>query len=175
MAMPQAVRLTSVKTGISTELCSVAMACDFLGRSGGYLKWKMFEEDAAYVTNSEGEQFTMEIIGVGKRRDAVPEDQRKKKRDPSIHPEDGYNHQFKKQLCFECARAAGFCSWSRNLTPVEGWDAEPSNLGNSTGCSYRVEGCPLYIKDGKTKEEQHEQRRMLQEERRNMLELQGRD
>lgn len=31
---------------------------------------------------------------------------------------------FKKSdtICWECANACGNCSWSRNLTPVEGWE-----------------------------------------------------
>ena len=30
----------------------------------------------------------------------------------------------KEQICWTCKNACGGCSWSRNLTPVEGWKAE---------------------------------------------------
>ena len=175
MSTPKAIRLTSLETGIATELCSIAVACDFLNRSGGYLKWKMDGDESVLVTNKEHEKFILEVIGLGERRDHVTDDQKKKRRNIGPRPENEYFKNVKTQLCTTCARAVGFCSWSQTLTPVEGWEARPSVLGHGTGNSWKVIGCPLYIKDAFTKEERRIQRQMLMEERRNKLELQRSD
>ena len=57
-------------------------------------------------------------------------------------------------LCWTCQNACGGCSWSRNLEPVEGWEAKPTRLniyiseGNEgMDCSYHVINCPQYIPD----------------------------
>ena len=59
-------------------------------------------------------------------------------------------------LCWDCrnalpisARGTG-CSWSRSLTPVEGWTAIPcQQIVNEykTVTSYEVKKCPLFEKD----------------------------
>jgi len=175
MSTPKAIRLTSMETGISTDLCSVAVACDFLHRSGGYLKWKMFDDEPIIVSSKEGEKFNLEVIGVGQRRDHVSDEQRKKRKCIGPHPEDEYFKNMKNQLCTTCARAVGFCDWSAWLKPVEGWEVKPTVLGHATGSSYKVIRCPLYILDAETKEGRRMQRQMLLEERRNKLELQRSD
>ncbi len=44
-------------------------------------------------------------------------------------------------LCWSCQNATNSgCSWSRSLTPVEGWVATKSY-------SYSVKSCPEYIQD----------------------------
>lgn len=32
------------------------------------------------------------------------------------------------QLCWDCNKACGGCSWSRDFTPVHGWKAEPTKI-----------------------------------------------
>lgn len=49
------------------------------------------------------------------------------------------------QMCWYCKNATGNCSWSRNLTPVDGWDAEKTY--NVDGSSYRIKFCPEFIHD----------------------------
>ena len=55
-------------------------------------------------------------------------------------------------LCWTCAHAVpnpkkGLgCSWSRELVPVEGWDAVFRQPKNSKLPSYFVKGCPRYKK-----------------------------
>lgn len=57
------------------------------------------------------------------------------------------------QLCWECQRATGGCSWSTMGKPVEGWTAEKTKIPN--GCageftdSYKITACPLFKKDEK--------------------------
>lgn len=57
------------------------------------------------------------------------------------------------QLCWTCQNACGGCSWSKNLTPVEGWKATPTKIKVApelTYCdSYLITDCPKYIKDEK--------------------------
>ena len=55
-------------------------------------------------------------------------------------------------LCWSCKRATGFCSWSEDFTPVEGWEATPTKVklaarnGNNRLFvdSYLVHKCPLF-------------------------------
>lgn len=51
------------------------------------------------------------------------------------------------QPCWSCQNACGNCSWSKNLKPVEGWDAEPVIIKDSEGDirSYKIKKCPKYI------------------------------
>ena len=46
-------------------------------------------------------------------------------------------------LCWKCKKATGFCSWSHNLTPVEGWKAKKGKYG------YIVKKCPQFESDKK--------------------------
>ena len=52
------------------------------------------------------------------------------------------------QLCWTCKKCTGGCSWSHNLTPVEGWVAEETLLRfysrQKPIPTYRIYQCPLY-------------------------------
>lgn len=55
----------------------------------------------------------------------------------------------KQTLCWICAKAGGNCSWSKNFTPVEGWNAKPTKIRcreQETGYldSYNVKECPEF-------------------------------
>ena len=64
-------------------------------------------------------------------------------------------------ICFDCQRACGGCSWSACdpetgellFRPVPGWTAEPSKLySESKGhkretWTYRITACPLFLRD----------------------------
>ena len=54
-------------------------------------------------------------------------------------------------LCWECAKAGGLCSWSKNFTPVDGWTAVPTKIvasqygdKSNTIDSYDVYACPEF-------------------------------
>lgn len=51
------------------------------------------------------------------------------------------------QPCWTCAKACGkngkWCSWSRDLIPVKGWEAVPSTVRKKEK-SYRILYCPEY-------------------------------
>lgn len=63
------------------------------------------------------------------------------------------------KLCWTCTKACGLCSWSRDLTPVEGWTAEevpwvgmlatgpnaPTEFKNHM--TYHITKCPEYVLD----------------------------
>lgn len=69
--------------------------------------------------------------------------------------------QNRANICFDCQRAYGGCSWSaRDLEtgellfmPVPGWTAEPSLLYKSRNYhkketwTYRITACPLFLRD----------------------------
>lgn len=53
-------------------------------------------------------------------------------------------------LCWNCKKASGLCSWSKDFTPVEGWKAEPTKIWIGNGSqnpyddSYLVHECPEF-------------------------------
>lgn len=156
--------LTNEETGTFLTFGSLMQASDFLGRSKQYIRSRMSDggdvKDTA--TSFDGTKYKIEIIGVGKRRDHS--DAPKKEKKPENQKYAGNKPQ---QLCFDCARASGFCPWSKNFSPVEGWTAKCTNINNVSGqevCSYHILCCPLFIKDAPTKEGRLEQRRLLMEE-----------
>ena len=53
------------------------------------------------------------------------------------------------QLCWKCKKACGGCSWSDNLTPVDGWDATPTIVKDSMGDfeSFKIKKCPEFIEE----------------------------
>lgn len=58
----------------------------------------------------------------------------------------------KETLCWSCENACGGCSWSRSLTPVEGWEAKKIKIkGNfyvgAVLDSYIIKNCPEYKKE----------------------------
>ena len=65
----------------------------------------------------------------------------------------------KQSICWDCANCYGGCSWSERFIPVAGWEAEQRNIsGHNKGeyekeaiISYRVDKCPMFVQDVKTK------------------------
>ncbi|MBE7092744.1 MAG: hypothetical protein E7365_06160 [Clostridiales bacterium] len=56
------------------------------------------------------------------------------------------------QLCWNCKKATGKCSWSALGKAVKGWDATPTKIKNSTTPfteidSYEIRACPLFEGD----------------------------
>ena len=61
-----------------------------------------------------------------------------------------YGAKRKAAICWDCKKAAGFCSWSADGKPVEGWTAEPSVIALQRGeqmRTYCVIECPLFERD----------------------------
>lgn len=59
-------------------------------------------------------------------------------------------------ICWNCCKATGNCSWSKNFTPIDGWKAKKTilNLGYSAysgrpkkAVSYIVKQCPEFEPD----------------------------
>ena len=55
----------------------------------------------------------------------------------------------KNQLCWYCEKACGKCSWSKDFTPVEGWDAEPATIRSREADAkiietFYIKSCPEY-------------------------------
>ena len=51
------------------------------------------------------------------------------------------------QLCWDCQKACGGCSWSRDFTPVPGWKAKPTKIISYTtnGSGRRATKKKFYI------------------------------
>lgn len=56
--------------------------------------------------------------------------------------------QYKEQLCFNCSKACGGCSWSRSFKPVEGWKAKFRKSSSCKDSTYAIEECPEFEYDG---------------------------
>ena len=81
--------------------------------------------------------------------------------------------QFKSTLCWICQKAGGNCSWSKDFTPVEGWNAKPTKIScaeSPTGYieSYRVKECPEFELLETVKYDEKERRKWLDLIARNM-------
>lgn len=49
-------------------------------------------------------------------------------------------------ICWDCSNACGACSWSKDFTPVEGWEIEEIMHKDGTGgCA--VIKCPQFVKE----------------------------
>ena len=167
MAAPKAIKLISTKTGEEQIFGSISQACDFLCRSKTYITWRMFgEEEALTVTSESGEEYIFEVLGMGKRKDAV---------EPVIRRKNGALNQWQypQQICWGCARASGFCDWSRKLKPIEGWEARAVRSSYDGQKNYLISKCPLFVPDAKTPEERREQRKALYKELEEVLEREG--
>ena len=60
----------------------------------------------------------------------------------------------KANICFDCQKACGGCSWSTDFTPVPGWTAQKvtQRASNSKGKAlwnetYHITVCPEFVKD----------------------------
>lgn len=71
----------------------------------------------------------------------------------------GYNYQSNSNICFDCEKACGGCSWTAvdpktnkiRFEPVPGWEAEAVTVGMGQGgngkrrvATYRITDCPLF-------------------------------
>lgn len=70
--------------------------------------------------------------------------------------EGNYAKDTNEQPCWSCAKATGGCVWSasRAKWPVRGWVAEKARISNPERkdiTSYKIEYCPEYKHDGKSK------------------------
>ena len=70
-----------------------------------------------------------------------------------------------KTICWDCRKARGGCTWSAELEPVEGWEAEPTVRKPGTKDemhSFIVYDCPEFERDawngGAERLAEHEER-----------------
>ena len=64
------------------------------------------------------------------------------------------------QICWQCNKATGGCSWSKSLTPVKGWTAEPRVIRSYDNIlktyeeihTYKILYCPLFERDERAKQ-----------------------
>lgn len=55
------------------------------------------------------------------------------------------------QPCWDCKNACGGCSWSKNLTPVKGWEAKIVKRkycedNEELNYTYKIISCPQFIR-----------------------------
>ena len=140
------VRLTSPSTGKHWDFNSFTEATEFLKRRKSYIHF--CTNHNVKITHAETkEEFICEITGVGF---------------PRVNQK-----TYRAQLCNDCARASGLCPWSKNLTPVDGWDVVETEDESGQFYTYSVLSCPMYVKDAPTPMERKRQRILLLEEVKN--------
>lgn len=180
MSVPRAILLTDLETGEEIRIESLMAASDFLGRSKQYVKVRLYRpvEDQTAESLITGAKYKLTPLGAGQRRDAIKDPEKRRKKRKPIEIVDGCEVRSINgksfQLCNDCARCVGFCSWSKRLEPVDGWTAVPTvvkinrrgkNKTEYEMDTYHITECPLFIREGKTVEERRAQRKMLMEER----------
>ena len=50
----------------------------------------------------------------------------------------------KTNICWDCEKACGGCSWSRNFEPVPGWKAKKIRWSRTKETTYMITKCPLF-------------------------------
>lgn len=118
--------LTSVKTGKQYEFKSGREASFWLGCSKSYVTTSVYNGTPIKDKNT-GEQFICTY--------------------PDGHTKKANQIGKSEQLCCTCKNCYGGCSWSRDFTPVDGWDAIPTIIKQQWGKqigSFAIRDCPLY-------------------------------
>ena len=119
--------LTSLKTGKQYDFISGRAASVFLGRA------------ISYVSTSVYKHYPISHRDTGELFMASFPDETKSFANPKPR-------KITEQPCCTCGKAYGGCSWSRNFTPVAGWEANPTiiNHGDRIMESYEILYCPEY-------------------------------
>lgn len=169
MPISYQISLTDKKTGEEKIFSSAVNASAYLRRSKSYVRIRMSRGDKT-ATDINGNKYDLAIISVNKFSSKP-----KKPKNPDNAKYAGYKEP---TLCYRCARAVGFCKWSKKGEAIEGWLAIPTKLKNgqsrngsgevvpaSVVDSYHVINCPMFLEEGKTVEERREQRKRLMKER----------
>lgn len=126
--------MTNRRTHEEHVFPSIAEAAAWLGRDPFYLR-TAYTNATTVCRFVGGDTYDIDIRG-------------KKKEMPAIASKP-------KQLCFDCKKAVGGCSWSRTYTPVDGWTAEPTMIkqdgkmgrlgrANNGIPSYQITQCPQF-------------------------------
>ena len=129
----RAVTLTDIETGEKFQFRRVVDADTFIGRYCGFIR-KKNDAGINIIDGNNGKRYRCKLSA------------------PKIVPVDRSNFQYKRQLCWDCKRACGGCSWSRNFTPIAGWDAEETTIcvqNRSEGriSSFYIRDCPQFIRE----------------------------
>lgn len=61
-------------------------------------------------------------------------------------------------ICWNCKKSSGKCSWSADFTPVDGWDAAPTIIGEDYAPvdSFLVKSCPQFEKNARKGDKQND-------------------
>ena len=169
MPISYEISLKDNKTGEEKIFGSAVKASAYLQRSKMYVRVRLSRGDKT-ATDIHGNEYKIAIVSV-KKTASKP----KKPKNPDNAKYAGYKEP---TLCYRCARAVGFCKWSKKGEAIEGWNAIPTKLKNgqsrngsgevvpeSVVDSYHVIDCPIFMEEGETIEEKRKQRKMLKEER----------
>ena len=122
-------KLKEVRTKKIVEFEKIKDADDFLGRAHGYTSTRIRKNQNAFSTKT-GKEY---LIIPGKTSKVKISVERR-----GVQP------------CWTCQKASGFCSWSKNLTPINGWVAEKTNIYYSKWDprpGYAITECPEFIHD----------------------------
>lgn len=129
MPSVRAVTLINKASGEVHKFETVMLAEGFLQKHNGYIR--RMREKGHPIEDADGNQYDSKIGRLTKVKSVFPTD------------------TGRRQLCWDCAKACGKCSWSQSFKPVEGWDAEPTVI--FTQCrinvipSYYIRGCPEFV------------------------------
>lgn len=111
---------------------TIFAAAKFLDREPAYMR-NAYARAGTVCARDDGDKYDIDIRG-SKRKYTMTEFNRAK------------------QICFDCKKAVGGCSWSKKFEPVEGWVAEPTFIkqyGRQESAlnvtqSYRIISCPQF-------------------------------
>ena len=124
MPVVTAVELTKVKTGEVHSFETMGLADDFLRQCHGYIYKHLL--GGLPITNRHGTEFTAKLL-------------------PKKHIKQQATETYPRQICWDCKKSTGRCSWSQCHKPVKGWTAQYVPERPQNPATYSIIACPEFV------------------------------
>ena len=118
------VELTKVKTGEIHSFESLYLADEFLRQWHGYTCKHV--QAGLPITNRHGTEFTAKLL-------------------PKKHVKQQPAESYPRQICWDCKKSTGRCSWSQCHKPVKGWTAQYVPERPQNPATYSIIACPEFV------------------------------
>lgn len=118
------VELTKVKTGEVHSFETMGLADDFLRQCHGYIYKHLL--GGLPITNRHGTEFTAKLL-------------------PKKHIKQQATETYPRQICWDCKKSTGRCSWSQCHKPVKGWTAQYVPERPQNPATYSIIACPEFV------------------------------
>ena len=116
--------LINTLTGYRTVFPNTGLAEDYLKQTHGYIRKHLMNNTP--ILNRQGTPYKAKLL-------------------PSQKVVTTNQPNYPRQLCWDCEKALGGCSWSRHFKPIEGWDAIYIPDRPQNPATYSIIACPEFV------------------------------